>query len=91
MKKGILFAIILLAVLQFVLWGGQGGLLDFLGLQNTVQVQIQDNRALLERNATLVGDVIDLKEGSDAVEERARNEMGMVKPGETFYQVISDE
>lgn len=91
MKKGILCAIIFLALLQVVLWSGQGGLWEFLGLQNTLQVQMHDNRSLLERNATLVGDVIDLKEGSDAVEERARNEMGMVKPGETFYQVVTDD
>lgn len=91
MKKGIVCALIFLALLQVVLWSGQGGLLEFLGLQNTLQVQMHDNRSLLERNATLVGDVIDLKEGSDAVEERARNEMGMVKPGETFYQVVTDD
>lgn len=91
MKKGIVCALIFLGLLQVVLWSGQGGLLEFLGLQNTLQVQMHDNRSLLERNATLVGDVIDLKEGSDAVEERARNEMGMVKPGETFYQVVTDD
>lgn len=91
MKKGILCAMIFLALLQVVLWSGQGGLLEFLGLQNTLQAQMHDNRTLLERNATLVGDVIDLKEGSDAVEERARNEMGLVKPGETFYQVVTDD
>lgn len=91
MKKGLIFAIIFLAILQGVLWSGQGGLLEFLGLQHKMHVQMKDNQALLERNAALVGDVIDLKEGSDAVEERARNEMGMVKPGEKFYQVVTNE
>lgn len=91
MKKGLIIAIVFLAALQAILWTGQGGLLEFLGLQNKLHVQMDDNRTLLERNAALVGDVIDLKEGTDAVEERARNEMGMVKPGETFYQVVTDE
>lgn len=87
MGKWIIIGLIMLIMLQGTLWVGQGGLFDFLQLRNAVIVQLQDNESLLGRNGAITADVADLKEGSDAIEERARNEMGLIKPGETFYQV----
>jgi cell division protein FtsB len=91
MKKWIILSVVLLLMLQFTLWTGQGSLADFFNLQKNLQTQVQENQTLIERNAALTGDVIDLKEGFEAIEERARNEMGMIKEGETFYQVVQDE
>ncbi len=91
MKKWIIVGVGLLLLLQIALWTGQGSLSDFFRLQKKLQRQVNDNQVLIERNAALTGDVIDLKEGYEAIEERARNEMGMVKEGETFYQVVPDE
>jgi cell division protein FtsB len=83
--------IALLMILQISLWKSDGSLVDFFRLQRDIKTQIQENQSLLERNAALAGDVIDLKEGVEAIEERARNEMGMIKEGEVFYQVVKSE
>jgi cell division protein FtsB len=80
--------LILLVLLQYRLWVGDGGLSDVRRLRHAVQQQKLTNEALRERNQALAGEVKDLKHGLDAIEERARTELGMVKQGETFYQVV---
>jgi cell division protein FtsB len=78
-------------LLQISLWKGDGSLVDFFTLQRDIKSQIHANQELIERNAALTGDVIDLKDGEEAIEERARNEMGMIKEGEVFYQVVKSD
>ena len=78
----------LLVVLQLKLWTGAGGVPEVWRLEARVEQQAQDNSARRARNAALAADVEDLKSGREAVEERARSELGMIKPGETFYQVV---
>jgi cell division protein FtsB len=82
-----LILLILLAFLQFKLWIS-GGMREVWRLEKAVAEQHADNDAQTTRNSELAAEVADLKEGADAVEERARSELGMVKAGETFYQVI---
>lgn len=81
----------LLAFLQYRLWMGQGGSRSVADLQQQVQAQTRDNGGLRQRNAALAAEVEDLKSGEAAVEERARSELGMIKPGETFYRVVEPE
>lgn len=78
----------LLAVLQYPLWFGSGGVLALWRLNREIAAQQADNARLKERNAALEAEVNDLKQGYDAIEERARTELGMVKKNETFYQII---
>jgi len=78
----------LLVVLQYPLWFGSGGVLALWRLNREIAAQQADNLALKERNAALAAEVNDLKQGYEAIEERARTELGMIKKGETFYQVI---
>ena len=78
----------LLALLQYRFWLGSGGQHEVEALRGQVQRQQAENQRLQERNAALDAEVEDLKSGEAAVEERARSELGMVKPGETFYRVI---
>ena len=78
----------LLAALQAKLWLGAGGLPDARALRDTVTAQRAENGRLQQRNDALSAEVEDLKSGEAAVEERARSELGMVKPGETFYRVV---
>ncbi len=80
--------VLLLLALQFPLWPGKGGLLELRELRREVATQQAENERLRERNLALEAEVIDLKEGLEAVEERARSEMGMIRKGEVFYQVI---
>ena len=80
----------LLALLQYRFWLGSGGQHEVEALRGQVQRQQAENQRLQERNAALAAEVEDLKSGEAAVEERARSELGMVKPGETFYRVIED-
>jgi cell division protein FtsB len=82
--------LIALALLQHKLWFGQGGLLQVWDQVQAMEAQIQENKRLEERNASLQAEVADLKSGLEAVEERARSEMGMVKNGETFYQIVGE-
>jgi len=79
----------LLLVTQYQFWVGNGGLFDAYSLQTRVKLQKSVNNKLAERNKALLGEVLDLKQGYDAIEERGRTDLGLVKPGETFYQVIN--
>ena len=78
----------LLIVIQYPLWFGQGGWLKAYELERQLEAQVQKNKALEIRNNKLAGDVKDLKEGTRAIEERARSEHGMLKEGEYFVQIV---
>jgi len=79
----------LLVLLQYRLWIGNGSLTDVHHLQKAKQAQIEENKHLHERNQALAAEVHDLKHGFEAIEERARTEMGLIKKDETFYHVIN--
>jgi|SRR6476661_3427592 len=79
---------VLLAWLQYKLWFGQGGAGQVQALSTQVEHQARDNMGLRQRNGEVAAEVEDLKSGEAAVEERARSELGMIKPGETFYRVV---
>jgi len=74
--------------LQYPLWLGDGGVLAYWKLRQEIESQKTENETLRERNAALEAEVRDLKEGHEALEERARSELGLVRRGETFYQLI---
>ena len=84
----LLLLLVLLAWLQYRVWFGNGGEREVAALRSRVEAQARDNAGLQQRNDALAAEVEDLKSGEAAVEERARNELGMIKPGETFYRVI---
>ena len=88
MKKLIIFLLVLVALLQWRLWLGDGGVYELHEMQARIEELKEKGERLHERNAALEADVKDLKEGTDAIEERARQELGMVKEGETFVQVF---
>lgn len=91
MKKIIAILFVLLVFLQYEIWLGDGGIPEILQLENEIDtVQLQVN-ALKERNQALDAEVNDLKKGMDAIEERARSELGMIGRDEVYYQVISSE
>lgn len=79
---------ILLLLIQYPLWLGKGGWLRVWDLDNQVMAAQQKNEELRARNAKLNSEVRDLREGTGAVEERARYELGMIKEGEIFIQVL---
>ena len=83
--------IVILILLQYRLWFSHDGLPSVLRLHRTVEVQRQDNAVLAERNKVLAAEVQDLKSGLDALEERARSDLGMIKQGETFFQIIDSD
>ncbi len=88
--KGVFAAIliVLLLILQYTLWLGEGGLVRVWSLNEQVAVQEQENARLRERNKALEAEVLDLKQGLEAIEERARSDLGMIKKNETFHQVV---
>jgi cell division protein FtsB len=78
----------LLLALQYPLWFGNGGVLDIRALKQEIAAQREENARLKERNRTLAAEVVDLKQGLETVEQRARAELGMIKKSETFFQVV---
>jgi cell division protein FtsB len=85
-----LLAILLLVLLalQFKLWFGEGGYRDVQRLAQRVEQQAQENEVLAQRNRELQAEVEDLRQGLEAIEERARSELGLIKENEEFYQVV---
>jgi cell division protein FtsB len=89
-RPGILsiMLVLLLIFLQYRLWFESGGIADMMRLKKKLAVEAQQNEQLKKRNQALLQQVQYLQKNNDAVESRARRELGMVKKGETFYQVI---
>ncbi len=83
-----LVLILLVAGLQYRLWVGQGSLAEASRYHDLIEAQRGENIALAARNRALNAQVLDLKQGLAAVEELARSELGMVRDGEVFYQVV---
>jgi cell division protein FtsB len=88
MKLLALALVALIALIQYPLWLGKGSWLRVLEVDQEIQTQREVNRRLQARNAALDAEVRDLKEGMDAIEGRARSELGMVKHDEIFFQLV---
>ena len=88
MRTFLVILLLLLIVLQVQLWGGRGGLPEVWELRQKIEVQEEENQALRERNEALEAEVRNLQEGLEAIEERARSELGLVREGEVFFEVI---
>lgn len=90
--RPLLFVLVsLLGLLQYQLWFGVNSLPKSLKLRDHTFVQQASNDKLNDRNQVLREEIIDLRSGTEALEERARNELGMVKEGETFFRVVGDK
>jgi cell division protein FtsB len=80
--------LVLIAALQWPLWLGKGSWFRVWQLDRQLQQQRAVNQQLIARNAALDAEVRDLKQGTDAIEERARDELGMTRNGEVFFQLL---
>lgn len=83
-------ALILLTGLQYRLWVGEGSLAQVTQLKQEISEQAQVNEQLFERNRVLSAEVKELKQGLETVEERARHELGMIREGETLFQLSTE-
>ncbi|CAM3624729.1 cell division protein FtsB [Rouxiella silvae] len=91
MGKLTLLLLIILGWLQYSLWLGKNGIHDYVRVNDDVEVQQASNSKLKSRNDQLFAEIDDLNGGQEAIEERARNELGMIKPGESFYRLVPDQ
>ena len=91
MKIIVFVLLVLLIWLQYKIWLQDGGIPEVIQLQQEIEEVKTEVGKLQERNSSLDAEVKDLKKGLDAIEERARSEMGMIKEGEIYYQVIEHE
>lgn len=82
--------IILILLLQYPLWLGKGSWFRVWEVDRQLTAQKDQNQKLQVRNQSLDAEVRDLKQGSDAIEERARNELGMIKQDEIFFQILEE-
>jgi len=80
---------VMLAVLQYQLWFGAGGMTSIKALNQSIAMQTVANDQLAERNRAVSADINDLQHGQQATEERARTQLGMVKQGEVYYQITN--
>ncbi|EAR63060.1 cell division protein FtsB [Neptuniibacter caesariensis] len=89
MYRWLIVALIILFIgLQYRLWFGENNLRDIWTLNSKIELQQEINQELNQRNSELEAEVQDLKQGLSALEERARSELGMIKEGETFFQLV---
>lgn len=91
MGKLTLLLLVLLGWLQYSLWLGKNGIHDYTQVSADVAVQQASNAKLKARNNQLFAEIDDLNGGSEAIEERSRAELGMIRPGETFYRLVSEQ
>lgn len=80
----------LVALIQYPLWLGKGGWLRVWDVDRQITAQRESNGRLKTRNSALEAEVRDLKQGSEAIEERARSELGMIRQDEIFFQLVDD-
>lgn len=90
MYKLIAFLLVLIAALQYRLWLGDGGIREYREITRRIEELKQEGERRAIRNAAVAADVEDLKDGEEAIEERARHELGLIKPGETFVQIYDE-
>ena len=88
MNYVIALLLILLSILQYDLWIGKGSIQEVNQLETAVRLQKQENQQLKERNDALRAEVVDLKHGLEAIEERVRTELGMIRKNEIFFHII---
>ncbi|MGK0172759.1 MAG: cell division protein FtsB [Gammaproteobacteria bacterium] len=79
---------VLLVFLQYRLWVGDGSLAEVWSLKQDVVAQSAENETLTERNLRLEAEVVDLKQGADVIEDRARRDLGFIRRNETFFQIV---
>jgi len=84
----IVVLLLLIAQLQYRLWLGDGGRQEVKEYQQQLDILTKEAKEKKERNDALYAEVLDLRKGEEAIEERARYELGMIKENETFFQVI---
>jgi cell division protein FtsB len=81
----------LFLLLQYRLWFAEGGLAEASRLQTQLQQAEQENQKLIERNARLTREVVALQNGDEAVEKNARENLGLIKDGEVYYQFVEEQ
>jgi cell division protein FtsB len=81
----------LIPLIQYPLWLGKGGWLTVWQLEHKLTAEMTKNARLETRNTGFAAEVTDLKQGTEAIEERARYELGMIRGDEVFYQVVPDK
>ncbi|MFT7524889.1 MAG: cell division protein FtsB [Arenicella sp.] len=82
------FLFLLLIFLQMQLWFGGHGVFQLWSLNRDIEQELNNNDSLMQRNERLHAEVTELKEGREALEERARSQLGFIREGEKFYRVI---
>lgn len=85
--KLLLFLVVLIAALQYRLWFGDGGIREYQDTLGRIEALRHEGEQRRIRNAAVAADVEDLRDGTDAIEERARHDLGLVRPGETYVQI----
>lgn len=94
MKLSIIVAIsltVLLIVLQSMLWFGKGGIFNHARYQATLSAEKENNQELKSRNDKLKAEIYNLQNETDAIEEQARSQLGLIKDGETLFHIITDK
>jgi cell division protein FtsB len=88
MKPFVVVLLALFVLLQYRLWFASDGIVKVIRMKHQIAVQQETNDFLLKKNAALLSEINSLKKGGGAIESRARKDLGMVKKGETFYQIL---
>ena len=90
MSHRVLLGVLLLlfVLLQYAIWAGKNSVLALFILDSTLNELTEQNKKLRMRNDRLHAEVIDIKSRLSAIEAHARSELGLIKPGETFFQII---
>ena len=89
MNKLTLIFFLLVILIQYPLWLGDGGFINLVEKNKQIKIQKKINASLKKENNALIAEVNDLKKGTKAIEERARGELNMIKKGEVFFQIIN--
>lgn len=91
MGKITMLLLALLSWLQYSLWMGKNGVHDLMRVESDVAAQKNNNAKLKARNDQLFAEIDDLNGCQEGIEERSRNELGMIKSGETFYRLVPEQ